>query len=498
MSSTAADRPDSVVASETGKHPAAQRKWTGFVTAYLLHLALPAFVLVDVLLAWRHRQVVLWPASVDTWIAGLSALWLVSALGALLLTRGRPGFVPWARGPLISIYVVYATLLLAEVFARTAFPLPPVRGQLRPGHTRFGPMDPSVFPGVQGTKNFTINRLGLRGPLPPKGKPGYRILAVGGSTTICTYLDDSEAWTQLLMEKTNAAGTNLPIWVGNAGVSGRTTVSHLVLMQWILGAVDVDMAVFLVGVNDLYATLAFQGAPTQAILEKSDGYQGDLPAGTRFRFLHPFYRRLEIFQLFQNVTGILQQRFGRSSRDNRSDQLPAPALPSDLDVVPYRQQRALGPTVPIPDLRVGLEEYSHRILALQGICKTLGLRCLFLTQPSLWRGDLNPAEQQLLWNGRVGRWEHPLGYASPADLARAMDAYNHTLLNVCQQNGMECYDLAGHVPKDTSAFYDDVHFNESGARMVAENLRQYLLAMPPVRARTNQGPQGTAEANHGH
>ena len=171
MSSQAVDRPDSVVASEAGKHSAAQQKLTGFVTAYLLHLALPAFVLVDVLLAWRHREVVLWPSSVDTWIAALSALWLVSALGALVLSRGRRRSVRWAYKPLISIYVVYATLVFAEVFARTAFPLPPIRGELRPGRTQFGPIDPSVFPGIQGTKTFTINRLGLRGPLPLKGKP---------------------------------------------------------------------------------------------------------------------------------------------------------------------------------------------------------------------------------------------------------------------------------------------------------------------------------------
>jgi hypothetical protein len=162
-----------------------------------------------------------------------------------------------------------------------------------------------------------------------------------------------------------------------------------------------------------------------------------------------------------------------------------------LDVIPYRQQRAKGPTVPIPDLRVGLEEYVHRILALQRVCKTLGLRCLFLTQPSLWRGDLSPAEQQLLWNGRVGRWERPLGYASPADLARAMNAYNRTLLDVCQQYGMECYDLARHIPKD----YLGILRRRPFQRKWCSNGRGKLEAIPACHAPSQRAKQSEAQGN---
>ncbi len=60
-----------------------------------------------------------------------------------------------------------------------------------------------------------------------------------------------------------------------------------------------------------------------------------------------------------------------------------------------------------------------------------------------------------------------------------MDAYNQTLLNLCRQDHLECYDLASSIPKDTSAFVDDVHFNIGGARMVAEFLAARLLAAPP-------------------
>jgi hypothetical protein len=72
-----------------------------------------------------------------------------------------------------------------------------------------------------------------------------------------------------------------------------------------------------------------------------------------------------------------------------------------------------------------------------------------------------------------------VGYASAADLSHAMDAFNQTLLSVCREDNLECYDLASAIPKDTSAFYDGDHFNISGARMVAQFLAAHLLASPP-------------------
>jgi len=61
-----------------------------------------------------------------------------------------------------------------------------------------------------------------------------------------------------------------------------------------------------------------------------------------------------------------------------------------------------------------------------------------------------------------------------------MDAYNRVMLDVCRESGMECHNLAAHIPKDISAFYDDVHFKAGGARMVAEIVEQQLLAKPPL------------------
>jgi hypothetical protein len=44
---------------------------------------------------------------------------------------------------------------------------------------------------------------------------------------------------------------------------------------------------------------------------------------------------------------------------------------------------------------------------------------------------------------------------------------------------VECIDLATTLEKDTTVFYDDVHFNESGAQKVSKTVSNYFLSHDP-------------------
>src|SRR4051812_23284829 len=62
-------------------------------------------------------------------------------------------------------------------------------------HYTFHP-DPEVFYGVKGLKHFSINSKGFRGK--EFAEKDAKYITIGGSTTECLYLDDSETWTALL------------------------------------------------------------------------------------------------------------------------------------------------------------------------------------------------------------------------------------------------------------------------------------------------------------
>ena len=72
-----------------------------------------------------------------------------------------------------------------------------------------------VMPGVTGDAHFIVNSDGFRGD--ERGSAGQRrILALGGSTTECLYLDQDEAWPQVLGQDCSAGLTPAPDEYGSA------------------------------------------------------------------------------------------------------------------------------------------------------------------------------------------------------------------------------------------------------------------------------------------
>jgi lysophospholipase L1-like esterase len=322
------------------------------------------------------------------------------------------------------------------------------------------------FLGVSPNVTFTTNEVGLRGePMPAKNDAAYKIIAVGGSTTECLTLDDSQEWAHLLMQKLNREQKGRRVWVGNAGVSAKTSVDHLLFLRRIPVLSQADMLVFLMGVNDLQAALDFGGASTQKVLEeRAELFAGHAPAAvspTASLFRRSWFL-MKVLEVWNNI----------NVRDPNGMEKKTPLQEAVAT-------RDMAPLVALPSLDVALSEYTSRVRALEKECFERKLRCVYLTQPSIWRSDLSPAQVKTIWLGRVGRKGHTIGFVSITDLANAMDAYNQTLLALCRNDHLECYDLASAIPKDTSAFYDDVHFNISGGRKVAEFVAEQLKATAP-------------------
>jgi len=208
-------------ASDGAAPPQLSRDSNLGVAAYLLHLAVPAFLLLDTVTAQLRGQIALEPVSPQAAVAAISALWLIAGLGFFFLSRDRRAFVAKVATPLLSVYTVCLALALVETLIRLMGFTPPIPGMQLKVIKAVTRADPAVTPGVSGTKVFTINRLGLRGPLPPEYGPAYRIVTIGGSTTICSFLDDSEEWPHRLMDQMNASQRTRPVWVGNAAGTDR-------------------------------------------------------------------------------------------------------------------------------------------------------------------------------------------------------------------------------------------------------------------------------------
>src|SRR5262245_37606946 len=114
---------------------------------------------------------------------------------------------------LVFCFSAVATLLLCEVMFQFVPPSTYSNGYyIWPPHLKivFKP-NQDVMPGIYGESKFITNAHGIRGDeLIPQHT--YRILALGGSTTECGYLDQSETWPYLLQHTLQVNAQNQKVW----------------------------------------------------------------------------------------------------------------------------------------------------------------------------------------------------------------------------------------------------------------------------------------------
>jgi len=419
------------------------------------------YFLVDTALGWRYKSV----GRSGALVMIASTLWLVTGIAAWALSRDRDRFLRKAAKPILGLFACVLSVVLGEAMVRTTG-RDGAPALFRPSKYVLTPA-PEFIPGVEGQATITFNEVGLRGPALPAGNAIYKIIAVGGSTTQCFYLDDSETWPSLAMTQLNQQ-QRLPVWVGNAGVNGHTCAHHLAVLRSVPVLSQAQMLVFLLGANDMQEALATSSLNTEQFERRTAAFAQYLEAGHQQPY--PRYKHLAVFQLARKFWLRQGSAFGDEG---------IVEYPNGAHYVERRRMRAAGPFLPVPHLRDGLKQFGACVSAIASECQARGLRCLFLTHPSMWRADLEPAAESLLWLPFVGSQKAPQGYLTTADAARVMDAWNRELLAVCRQQGLECQDLAAAVPKDRSAFYDDLHLTERGAQVVARFLGDYLLSTPP-------------------
>jgi lysophospholipase L1-like esterase len=370
------------------------------------------------------------------------------------------------RGALALLSSLLALVLgevVLRVFSRDAFYVwpPHLHQELHP--------TPDVMPGVSGTSRFEINSIGMRGDELSKARD-FRILALGGSTTECLYLDQTEAWPHLLQERLGPRA-----WVGNAGRSGLHTRHYRLQAEKLLDQLPrMDAVIVLTGVNDLSVRLSQDTAwkPADFTAPKAlSGLMQEAFAIQPPRFMDgPFYNKTVLWQMAKSLGRTLQS--GGATQD---------ALGRIYETWRRHRHEALRVRQRLPDLGPALAECGDNLRAIARSAALHHARIVFVTQPFLWRDDLPPDLQRLLWLGGVGPFQKEAGheYYSVSALAAGMDAYNRTLLATCRRiTEAVCLDLAALLPKDTTVFYDDVHFNEAGSRRVAEILAERLAAAP--------------------
>lgn len=352
------------------------------------------------------------------------------------------------RLALMGMGVLFALILL-EVALRLVMParIFSMNIPLRPHITKDFELQ---LDGVSNRCRLTTNRWGLRGEEPPRRwDEAFTIITVGGSTTFCSYLNDDKTWPALLQTKLRARGRP-ETWVGNAGANGQTSRSHLILMEDIVAKARPDMTIFLMGINDVMLNVDNSRAQ----------FDEDNP-----------YRRSWKVKLYAK-SYLVQQLFDVYVAFFHKSILAEGAV-SNLKEQPFQGTRMTDDQLVAAMPHLG--EYQKNLERLIKRCKELGIRPLFMTQPLLFEDN----EHWRTVNGM--NWTKiSNGPMAASDMGRMMDRYNSAMKQLCQQNGVECLDLAAIVPRTREYFFDLCHVTEKGAELEAETIQRFLEKTTPT------------------
>ena len=347
----------------------------------------------------------------------------------------------------VSIIAIVTALLL-ELALRVYNPIYiPIRAdQIQLPVNRVFTQRNTNNPKVDEFQTYTYNGIGLRGPEYPVDPSEYlKIITVGGSTTACGQLSDGRTWPDRLLSILQAKSEN--IWLNNAGQDGHSTFGHLILLERHLQQYQPDVIIYLVGINDV---------------GRDD--INDFDAGLIGRSASLRNRIVFASELLSTLQVLKQSLLAYDLGVNSLAPLDITSLGNvAADSTDAARILDLHKSKYLPPFRARLEELVDRTAES-------GAKAVLMTQPALFGSGVDPVTNIVLDNLEVS------GFGLPSLLQwRILELYNDVTRDVAAAHGLDLIDLARLLPKDSSLFFDWIHYSNLGAEVVAELVANALL-----------------------
>jgi lysophospholipase L1-like esterase len=295
------------------------------------------------------------------------------------------------------------------------------------------------------------NSLGFRGPEPPADfSRDLTIVTVGGSTTECYDLAENKTWPHDL-------GVNLQrrfnhLWLNNAGLSGNSTFGHYILMQDFLVQLKPKVVIFLVGINDL-------------------GLRGERDFdqrihGVNFRSLDRFLASAAVHsELATAALNLYRYYFPKSVMINNQND----PQETDFKKLSHFEVSDAARAALIKDHQDHyLRPYKTRLEKLITICRKHNILPVLVTQPVLYGEGVDEASGVDLGHRFVAQ------DMDGATAWQVLELYNDTTREVGREQGVLVIDLARQMPKNSTYYYDLMHYTNAGAAQVANLIATQL------------------------
>ncbi len=369
----------------------------------------------------------------------------------------------------LVIVSILLSLFIAELILRFLYPEQTKYFVWQPNlqHT-FYP-DSNILHGLNGASQFSINSQGFRGD-EFENDSRQKYICLGGSTTECLYLDDNETWQhqlQLLM----GSRTALPPAIGSIGKSGCTTREHYLQLKYYVPQIGkIDGVMLMVGLNDMMKRLSHDTLfedNFQLTQQVEDSLVNTIFLSNEKE--NVWWRKTNLFQFAQNILHRTKKVEWQNVQDDEG---------KIYKTWRANRQRAAVVLYSLPDLSSALNEYERNLQLIYEETQKQGIKLIVVNQSALYKDTMSVYENNLLWMGGVGNFQEERGHAyySSKALRKGLQLYNGRLQQFCSdKHYIKFVNLATSLPCDTSVFYDDCHFNESGAKKVAGIIAEQII-----------------------
>jgi lysophospholipase L1-like esterase len=273
---------------------------------------------------------------------------------------------------------------------------------------------------------------------------------VGGSTTECIYLDDSDAINRILQtelhEHTSAA---IDIKVYSAGQSGQCVDDHISMIVHRLVHLQPDMLIVFCGINDLTKSIFHYDYAHYESTTVAKKYPVFMFVATEFQIPRRLYYVGK--RLFATDRETLEEITGRST---------------------YKKKIQLRKSVPesADTPRTDLDSYVNNLKTIIGVAKAHRISLVFITQQTTWNSAVDPEAKNWHWM----RYRDGKTYREDL-MDEALEGFNNAMRQLGLEDSVPVYDLARRMPKSLEFFYDDVHFNVKGAQTAGKGLASFIL-----------------------
>jgi hypothetical protein len=134
----------------------------------------------------------------------------------------------------------------------------------------------------------------------------------------------------------------------------------------------------------------------------------------------------------------------------------------------------------VPDVAECVASFAENLRRIADWASERRVKLVLLTQGSMYRSDLTPGEEHLLWFGSVERSffdePPPTRYYTAGVMRELLGRYNAVTLALCAERKLACFDVDTFVPQTSLMYYDDAHVNVRGSRTLGTELAKRLAA----------------------